>query len=144
VSELPPEDRPDTLDIGPVRGIPIHYDDDPRLDADRALWSAANKKAQVMHSADELLHGLGDEDWRVRHQVIDRLAARGKDDPRTIEALARTLRDDPQWEVRDAAALAIHWFRTPLAVEALRQALTDPHEEVRQSAEHGLAQLGEG
>jgi hypothetical protein len=27
--ELPPEDCPDTVDIGPIKGIPIFHEDDP-------------------------------------------------------------------------------------------------------------------
>lgn len=78
--QLPPEDQPDTIDIGPVKGIPIFHDDDPRLEEDRALWSAATRKAQALHSADELLAGLRDHDWRVRHESVDRLVARAKDE----------------------------------------------------------------
>ena len=85
--QLPPEDQPDTIDVGPVKGIPIFHDDDPRLEEDRALWSAALRKAQALHSPDELLSGLRDHNWRVRHESVDRLVARAKDDPRTLPAL---------------------------------------------------------
>jgi hypothetical protein len=82
VKELPPEDQPDTFSIGPVGPIPIIHDDDPRFAEDRAAWSAARRKAQAMHSADELVRGIGDPEWRVRHEVVDRLIARASDDSR--------------------------------------------------------------
>src|SRR4051794_37204593 len=33
VTTLPPEDQPDAIDIGPVRGIPIIDPDDPRFES---------------------------------------------------------------------------------------------------------------
>jgi hypothetical protein len=87
MANLPPEDQPDTVSIGPVEGIPVHYEDDPRLEAEHRRWSVARRKAQAMHGVDELLRGLHDDDWRVRHEVVDRLVARGKDDPRTLPEL---------------------------------------------------------
>ena len=87
MGKLPPEDQPDAIHIGPVGPIPIFHEDDPRLADDRAAWSAARKKAQAMHSADDLLDGLTHADWRVRHQVIDRLIARARDDARTLPVL---------------------------------------------------------
>lgn len=143
MAELPPEDQPDTIDIGPVRGIPVHYEDDPRFEEGRAQWSVAVAKAQALHSADELLTGLRDPDWRVRYEVVDRVAARWKDDPRTPEALAKALAEDEASEVRDAAAMALGWFSPSVAVPALREALTDRSEDVRESAALSLAFLGE-
>jgi len=143
VSDLPPEDQPDTIDIGPVQDIPVHYEDDPRLGEERAIWSAARAKAQAMHSADELVAGLDDPDWRVRHEVVDRVAARWKDDPRTLVALTRSLANDAAWQVRDAAAMALAWFSPPEVVPALQTALSDPNEKVRESAACSLGFLGE-
>jgi HEAT repeat protein len=140
VADLPPEDQPDTVSIGPVENIPIIHDDDPRFEEERAVWSAARKRAQAMHSPDELISGLSDADWRVRHEVVDRLTARGKDDPRTIPALLRAVLHDPAWEVRDAAVMAVGWFEDDRVTEALRAATSDPHPEVRWSAEFKLAQ----
>jgi hypothetical protein len=42
--------------------MPIHYEDDPRFEEERAAWSDARKKAQALHSADELLGGVVDDD----------------------------------------------------------------------------------
>jgi hypothetical protein len=79
--DLPPEDQPDEISVGPVGPIPIIHDDDPRFEEERAAWSAATKKAQALHSAEELLEGVRDPDWRVRHEAIPRLVTRWKDDP---------------------------------------------------------------
>jgi hypothetical protein len=78
-TELPPEDQPDVFWIGPVGPIPIGYEDDPGTKRRRAAWSVARKKAQALHSAEELLNGMRDPDWRVRHESIDRVLS-GLDD----------------------------------------------------------------
>jgi hypothetical protein len=75
MNELPPEDQPDVVWVGPVGPIPIHYEDDPRFEEERAAWSHARRKAQALHSAEELLGGVVDDDWRVRCESIVRLAA---------------------------------------------------------------------
>lgn len=139
--ELPPEDRPDTIDIGPVKGIPIIEDDDPRFQEDRAAWSAARKKAQALISADELLGGLQDADWRVRHEVVDRLIARAGSDPRTLPALLHSLANDVSWQVRDAVAMRVHEFDPAVVVPALERATEDPESEVRRAARYSLQQL---
>jgi hypothetical protein len=141
VTDLPPDDQPDTIDVGPVHDIPVHYVEDPRLVDERAALSSARANAQARHTPDELLAGLDDPDWRVRHEVIDRLAVRAEADPRTPHALIRTLATDPAWEVRSAAAMAIQRFHGPDVVTALRAACLDPHDEVRESAEFSLNQM---
>jgi hypothetical protein len=45
MQDLPPEDQPDEVWIGPVGPIPIIDEDDPRFEEERAAWSAANRKA---------------------------------------------------------------------------------------------------
>jgi hypothetical protein len=100
VSELPLEDRPDSIWIGPVDPIPVHYEDDPRFEDERAAWSSARKKAQALHTADELLDGVTDSDWRVRFESVDRLAARWHDDSRTLPALLELAEHDLVWQVR--------------------------------------------
>jgi HEAT repeat protein len=105
MDELPPEDQPDTIQIGPVGPIPVFHEDDPRLADDRAAWASARRKAQAMLSADELLDGLADPDWRVRHEVVDRLIARAREDPRTLPALLRAAMQDEAWQVRDAVTM---------------------------------------
>jgi HEAT repeat protein len=139
--ELPPEDRPDTIDIGPVKGIPIIHDDDPRFEKDRAAWSAARKRAQAMITADELLAGLQDADWRVRHDVVDRLIARAAADPRTPPALLRALAKDPSWQVRNAVAMRLHEFDPAVVAPALERALDDTESKVRWSARYSLQRL---
>jgi HEAT repeat protein len=122
VVSLPPEDQPDTIDVGPITGIPVHYENDPRFESDRQAWSLARRRAQAMHSADELLAGLRDEDWRVRSEVVDRLIARARDDVRTLPALLAAAIDDTSWEVRDSVVMALIRFELPQVVETLRLA----------------------
>jgi HEAT repeat protein len=140
--ELPPDSEPDTISIGPVTGIPVYRENDPRHAEDRAAWSAANKKAQAMHSAGELLSGLGDPDWRVRHACVDRLIARARSDPRALPALLKAAMSDDAWQVRDAVVMRLCDFGGDSVLNALRAAATDPHPEVRWSATYSLRQLG--
>jgi HEAT repeat protein len=142
MNEMPPEDQPDVVYIGPVGPIPIFHDDDPRLAADRAAWSAARRKAQAMHSADDLLDGLTDADWRVRHEVVDRLIARARDDPRKLPALLQAATGDIAWQVRDAVTIRLHEFEPEKVRPVLLAALADPSPEVRWSASYALDQLG--
>ena len=107
---LPPEDQPDEIWIGPLGPIPIIDEDDPRFEAERAAQSAANKKAQALHSADELLEGLRDPDWRVRLESVPRLAVRWKGDPRTLEAILHAAANDESWQVRGAAVMKLTEF----------------------------------
>jgi HEAT repeat protein len=141
VPELPPEDRPDEIWIGGVGPIPIRYEDDPRLAEDREAWSKSTARAQAMHSADELLAGLVDADWRVRHEIVDRLIARARDDRRTLPALLKALAHDPAWQVRDAVAIRMADFERDAVLPALLTARADPHPEVRWSVEFSISQL---
>jgi HEAT repeat protein len=139
---LPHEDQPDTIDVGPVKGIPIHYDDDPRLEGDRQAWSAARRKAQAMQTTEALLEGLDDGDWRVRHEVVDRLVVWGRNDVRTLAALMRVAIGDAAWQVRDAAVMTLSEFDPELVAPTLRAATHDPQPDVRQSATFALGQIG--
>lgn len=141
MSALPPEDRADEIWIGPVGPIPVHYDDDPRLADDRAAWSQATARAQAMHSADELLAGMVEGDWRVRHEVVDRLVARAAGDGRTVPALLRALAGDPAWQVRDKVAMRMTDFSDDRVLRALLAARDDPHSEVQWSVQYALGQL---
>lgn len=76
--KLPPEDRPDTICIGPIRNMPIVADDDPRLTEARSAWSAATRTAQALHSTDELLWGLRHHDWRARATALQRCTVRSQ------------------------------------------------------------------
>lgn len=141
---LPPEDKGDVLWVGPIGPIPILHDDDPRYDEDRWMWSVARSAAQAMHTADELLAGLSDTDWRVRHEVVDRLIARGRDDPRTLPVLLESVKNDPAWQVRDVIAMRLHDFDSNLVRDVLVQVVDDPHPEVSWSGRYSLFQLGLG
>jgi tetratricopeptide (TPR) repeat protein len=63
-----------------------------------------------MHSADELVAGMGHDDWLVRCEVIDRLLARAPEDERTVPVLLEHLRRDESSEVRGAIASALWWL----------------------------------
>jgi HEAT repeat protein len=142
MNDLPPEDQPDEIWIGQIGPIPIIDEDDPRFEAERVAQSAANKKAQALHSADELLEGLRDPDWRVRHESVPRLAVRWKEDPRTLEAILHAAANDESWQVRDAAVMRMTEFEPEAVETTLRICLEDEHEDVRWSARFILFQLG--
>jgi HEAT repeat protein len=142
MNELPPEDQPDVDWIGPVGPIPIHYEDDPRFEEERAAWSDARKKAQALHSAEELLGGVIDDNWRVRYESIDRLAARWHDDPRTLPALLELAEHDSVWQIRSSATMLLVDFDPDAVVPVARRGLSDPGADVRWSANFVLFQFG--
>lgn len=137
-----PEDQPDEIWIGRVGPIPVFHDDDPRLEDENARWVVARSIAQALETADELLDGLHSAEWRVRHDVVDRLIARAADDERTVPELVVALRSDPNEKVREQVAMAFHAVNDSRVVEALGIALGDPSEEVRAAARFSLDQLG--
>jgi len=142
VTEQPPDDQPDEIWIGPVGPIPVHYVDDPRLERDRAAWRNAAAVADGLVTADELLSGLGNGDWRVRLWVIDRIVARASSDERVVPELIEHLKEDPAWQVRDRIAGALAEFPAEQRViEALVIAEADEHDEVRQSSAYALEQI---
>jgi len=143
MNHFPPEDLPDELTIGPVGPIPIIDEDDPRFEAERSVWSSARAKAQVLHSVEDLLDGLADDEWRVRFESIDRLVARGRDDPRTPLAVRRVAEHDPVWQVRARAMTRLHEFDAHLVRRTLLRGLRDSNELVRSSARYALDQLPE-
>jgi HEAT repeat protein len=140
--ERSPEDEPDVIYVGPVGPIPIIDDDDPRFEQERAAWSAATTKAQSLLSTEELLSGLRDPDWRVRHDCIDRIVARWKDDPRTVDAVLKAAAEDPAWQVRDNAMMRLREFDRERVRPVLLSGLRDTSEDVRWSAQYVLEQLG--
>ena len=142
MTSLPPEDQPDVVSIGPVGPIPIIEDDDPRFVEERAAWSRATAKAQALHSADELVSGVHDSDWRVRHESIDRLVARWPDDHRTLPTLLELAQHDPVWQVRSAATMPLTRFDSERVVPVARLVMEDSVAEVRWSANFVLFQLG--
>jgi HEAT repeat protein len=142
MNKLPPEDQPDVVWVGPVGPIPIRYEDDPRFEEERAAWSHARKKAQALHSAEELLGGVVDDDWRVRCESIDRLAARWHDDPRTLPALLDLAEHDSVWQVRSGATMRLVDFDPDAVAPVARQGMSDPSADVRWSANFVLFQFG--
>jgi HEAT repeat protein len=142
MNDLPPEDQPDVVWIGPVGPIPIHYEDDPRFDDERAAWSKAREKAQALHSAEELLEGVTDDDWMVRFEAVDRLAARWHNDRRTLPALLQLAEHDPVWQVRGKGMMRLVDFDRDAVVPIARRGLTDPSADVRWSANFVLFQFG--
>ncbi len=142
MGELPPEDQPDTVSVGPIRGIPVLHEDDPRFADERIAWSRATAVAQALHSPEELLGGLGSENWMVRHESIDRLIARARSDARTLPALLDAAGRDPAWQVREAILIRLHEFPGDGTVAVLRHGLDDDHPGVRWSAGFSLVQLG--
>jgi HEAT repeat protein len=142
MTNLPPEDQPPIVWVGPVGPIPIHYEDDPRFEEERAAWSDARKKAQALHSAEELLGGVIDDNWRVRYESIDRLAARWHDDPRTLPALLELAEHDSVWQVRSSATMRLVDFDPDAVVPVARRGLSDPSADVRWSANFVLFQFG--
>lgn len=94
-----------------------------------------------MTSPDQLIAGMTHPDWRVRHDVVDRLVARAGDDARTIPTLIATIDTDPAWEVRDAAVMDLRWPDDDRVVEVLRRAVDDNQSEVRSSASYKLSQF---
>jgi HEAT repeat protein len=142
MNELPPEDQPDVVCLGPVGPIPIHYEDDPRFEEERAAWSHARRKAQALHSAEKLLEGVVDDDWRIRFESIDRLAARWHDDPRTLPALLDVAEHDSVWQVRSSATMRLVDFDPDAVVAVARRGLSDPSDDVRWSANFVLFQFG--
>jgi len=132
----------DQIWIGPVGPIPIRDENDPDFLAERAAWHEPRARAQAMVTVDEHLAGLRDPDWRCRHEVIDRLVARGKNDARTLPALLEALSSDSAWQVRDCVAMTLHEFPRVDVETALREAAKDTHPEVRWSARYSLTQLG--
>jgi HEAT repeat protein len=142
MKDLPPEDQPDQIWIGPVGPIPIIHEDDPRFEEERAAWSAARKTAQALHSVDELLEGVRHPDWRVRHESVSRLRARWEEDPRTLETILDLAKRDEAWQVRDAAVMELLRFE-PRDIEAtVRAALEDANDDVRWAASYVLWQSG--
>ena len=144
MTQLPPEDQPDAIWIDHVGSIPVHYDDDPRFEVEKAARSEGIRQAQAMHTADDLLAGMVADDWHVRIEVIDRLIARAKEDDRTVPVLLQALRADAVPDVRLGVALGLAWFEGDVRVVAgLREALSDPDEDVRDCARQSLIQVGE-
>jgi hypothetical protein len=132
----------DLICIGPVGPIHIRDENDPEFIAEQAAWHEPRARAQAMVPVEDHLSGLADPNWRCRHEVIDRLVARGKNDARTLPALLNALNTNSAWQVRDCIAMTLHQFRGADVEPALREAEKDRHPEVHWSARYSLTQLG--
>jgi hypothetical protein len=141
-----------SFDLEPIEGIPV-TDDDARALAEPDPYVQACAVAQAMHSADELVMGMGHGDWMVRCEVINRLLARAPDDERTIPVLVDHLQHDESPDVRGAIARATWWLAPSrrggehhphhdLIVEGLLAAERDPDSEVRWAVQSSLWKFG--
>lgn len=131
----------DEIWIGPVGPIRVWDVNDPQYIAEQAAWHEPRARAQAMITVEDHLAGLADPDWRCRHEIIDRLVARGKHDPRTLPTLLNLLRSEPAWQVRDCIVTRLDEFPADSVEAALRAAMNDEQPEVRQSARFSLNQL---
>ena len=139
--DVPDPDGPDEVRIGPIV-VPIIEDDDPRVAAERKLWSSAAALAQSLHTWEELHRGMSHEDWRVRHESVIRISARWRDDPRTLPAILQMAVEDPAPEARDQAVMCLLDYPGDAVHPTLHRASHDPDAEVRWSANYCLAQHG--
>jgi hypothetical protein len=71
----------------PIEGIPIVDEADPRFVQEREPGRWPHTQAQALHSADELIEGMSDPVWRVRHDSVDRLVAHARNDVGTPPTL---------------------------------------------------------
>jgi HEAT repeat protein len=143
MNDLPNEDQPDEIWIGPVGPIPVHYGDDPRLESERQAWKDVSATVDRLRTPDELLEAFNGQDWRVRVWVLDRLVALAKKDERLVPAMVEHLNADPAWQVRDRVATMLARFPSDKRIKsALREALGDSNSDVRESAIYALAQRG--
>jgi hypothetical protein len=139
--DMPAQDGPDELRTGPIV-IPIIEDDDPRFTEERAHWSSARATAQALHTWNELSQGLSNQDWRVRHECTERIAARWRNDPRTLPVILKAALEDPAPEVRDTAVMRLTDFPADDVRATLERAASDPDPDVRWAANYCLAQHG--
>jgi HEAT repeats len=130
--ERPVEEELDVI-IGPG---------DPRFAVEREAWTLAARKAQSLHSADELLAGVADDDWHVRYESIDRLKGRWHDHDRTFPVLAELAERDSKWHVRGKALTALLDFDRDEVASIAERAMQDPSTHVRWDANVVLYQLG--
>jgi len=142
MNDLPKQDQPDEIWIGPVGPIPVHYADDPRLDSERRAWKEAATRVDGLNTPDELLEALSSDEWQVRVWVIDRLMARASNDGRLVPALIDHLIADPAWEVRARIAIKLTRYPGDRRVNAaLHKAQGDSNSEVRESVTYALEQI---
>jgi hypothetical protein len=87
-----------------------------------------------LHSADELLSGVHDPNWRVRHESIDRLKARWHDDARTLPRSWSWLSMTRNGAFGVRQRWPLGYFDRDRVVPVLRRGLEDSNQEVRWAA----------
>jgi D-alanyl-D-alanine carboxypeptidase len=94
---------------------------------------------------EELVAELQASDPALRREAASALGRKGPAAAGAAPQLIRLLAEDPDWEVRQAAAIALGWTGPAnLVTDPLRMAaLNDPHERVQWSAQLALSALGQ-
>ncbi len=87
----------------------------------------------------QLVRNLRDRDPAVRDEAVAAVAEAGPD---AVDAVAEVLSTDPYPPARQAAARALGEISSPLGINPLIGALSDPHEEVRREAVIALVKIG--
>ncbi len=128
----------------PDRAVPALVralgDDEPRV-LRAALEGIGSAHAEVLAPVAEL--ATAHPDWSVRLRAAQTLGRLG--DAAAVDPLLGVLARDAYAFVREAAVEALGAFRTPAALEALRQAArTDPEPRVREAARRVLETPADG
>ena len=87
---------------------------------------------------EELLHDLGDSDWRIRYSALEELSP----EPELLPQLEAALRD-PKLQIRRLAVVYLGDIRTPEAMELLYAAMADRAPAVRRTAGDTLSDIGD-
>lgn len=137
-----PDDISDIVVVGGVT-VPIVREETPEA----REWGEAMKRIQRLKDED-LFSAVDDPHPGARCEALLRLRARCGDDPRTILVIIKAL-EDPEWQVRETAVMELRHLAELLpesgrhqAIEGIRHALSDTHEDVRSEARYSLGQLG--
>ncbi len=137
-----PDDISDIVVVGDVT-VPIVREETAEL----REWGDAMKRIQLL-SDEELFSAVDDPHPGARCEALLRLRARCAEDPRTLPLTIDAL-NDSEWQVRDTAVMELRHLAEMLpgekavhAIDAIRTALGDSHEDVRSSARYSLDQLG--
>ncbi len=116
-------------------------DDRPGVSAAAcAALGAIGRSMQDADSIKMLVGMLASEPAQLRMRAADNLGATGS--AAAVPSLAGVLRDDPDPQVRAAAAAALGNIRSGDSVAALMQALRDPDWRVRRQAAAALTAIG--
>lgn len=111
--------------------IKLLNDPDPITRCD-ATWTLAVKNEK--RAAPELAKHLHDKNWNVRAEIAAALGHLQVNKKNVIKKLADRLVFDPDYHVREKAALALAKIQSPVAAPALLLAMCDRFTEVNQPA----------